>query len=100
MIDILTNLGVGFVACMTVKNLTVLVVGIVMGLLVGVVPGLTRVMGVVLALPCTYEMDITAALVFLPAMYVSGTYGGAFTAILLRIAGEPLDAPLLCDGGA
>lgn len=98
MIDILTNLGAGFLACMTVKNLTVLVVGIVMGLLVGVLPGLTLVMGVVLALPFTYQMDITAALVLLTAMYVSGTYGGAFTAILFRIPGEPLDVPLLWDG--
>ena len=31
-------------------------------------------------------------------MYVTGTYGGAFTAILFRIPGEPIDVPLLWDG--
>ena len=31
-------------------------------------------------------------------MYVSGTYGGAFTAILFRIPGEPIDVPMLWDG--
>lgn len=98
MIDILTQLGAGLINCLTPVNLMMLVVGIVVGLLVGVLPGLTLVMGVVLVLPFTYQMDITASIVLLTAMYVSGTYGGAFTAILFRIPGEPLDVPILWDG--
>jgi putative tricarboxylic transport membrane protein len=70
----------------------------VVGLLIGVLPGLTLVMGVALALPFTYKMDVTASIVLLTAMYVSGTYGGAFTAILFRIPGEPIDVPMLWDG--
>ena len=77
-----------------------LVLGIVVGLLVGVLPGLTLVMGVVLFLPFTYKMDVTDAIVLLTAMYVSGTYGGAFTSILFRIPGEPIHVPLLWDGYA
>ena len=73
--------------------MAMLVVGIVIGLLIGVLPGLTLVMGVALALPFTYKMDVTASIVLLTAMYVSGTYGGAFTAILFRIPGEPIDVP-------
>jgi putative tricarboxylic transport membrane protein len=57
-------------------------------------------MGVVLALPFTYGMPVTPAIILLTAMYLSGTYGGAFTAILFRIPGEPLDVPLLWDGHA
>ena len=98
MTDILIQLGAGFINCLTPANLLMLVLGIVVGLLVGVLPGLTLVMGVILVLPFTYQMDITAALVLLTAMYVSGTYGGAFTAILFRIPGEPLDVPILWDG--
>ena len=75
-----------------------LVAGIVIGLLIGVLPGLTLVMGVALALPFTYKMDVTPSIVLLTAMYVSGTYGGAFTAILFRIPGEPIDVPMLWDG--
>ena len=75
-----------------------LFIGIVIGLLIGVLPGLTLVMGVALALPFTYRMDVTASIVLLTAMYVSGTYGGAFTAILFRIPGEPIDVPMLWDG--
>ncbi len=75
-----------------------LTTGIVLGLLVGVLPGLTLVMGVALALPFTYQMDVTGSIVLLTAMYISGTYGGAFTAILFRIPGEPIDVPMLWDG--
>ena len=95
---ILLQLGHGFIDCMTPLNLVMLFVGIVIGLLIGVLPGLTLVMGVALALPFTYRMDVTASIVLLTAMYVSGTYGGAFTAILFRIPGEPIDVPMLWDG--
>jgi putative tricarboxylic transport membrane protein len=100
MLDTLVQLGAGFVACFNPINLLMLVVGIVVGLLVGVLPGLTLVMGVVLFLPFTYSMDVTASIILLTAMYVSGTYGGAFTSILFRIPGEPIHVPLLWDGYA
>jgi putative tricarboxylic transport membrane protein len=98
MIDILIQLGAGFVQCLTPLNLAMLVIGIVIGLLIGVLPGLTLVMGVALALPFTYRLGVTPSVVLLTAMYVSGTYGGAFTAILFRIPGEPIDVPMLWDG--
>src|SRR3990172_2615601 len=79
-------------------NLLFLTVGIVLGLLVAVLPGLTLVMGVVLALPFTYSMAVTPAIILLTAMYVSGTYAGAWTSILFRVPGEPIDVPLLWDG--
>ncbi len=96
--DILTQLFQGFVNCFTLIHLTMLFVGIVIGLLIGVLPGLTLVMGVALALPFTYQMEVTASIILLGAMYVSGTYGGAFTAILFKIPGEPIDVPMLWDG--
>ncbi|HET7805051.1 MAG TPA: tripartite tricarboxylate transporter permease [Pseudolabrys sp.] len=98
MSHILLQLAHGFIDCLTPLNLLMLFVGIVIGLLIGVLPGLTLVMGVALALPFTYRMDVTASIVLLTAMYVSGTYGGAFTAILFRIPGEPIDVPMLWDG--
>ena len=98
MTDILWQLGAGFIHCLTPLHLAMLVIGIVIGLLIGVLPGLTLVMGVALALPFTYKIDVTASIVLLTAMYVSGTYGGAFTAILFRIPGEPIDVPMLWDG--
>jgi putative tricarboxylic transport membrane protein len=98
MFEILSLLGQGFVNCLQPLHMAMLALGIVIGLLIGVLPGLTLVMGVILALPFTYKMDVTASIILLTAMYVSGTYGGAFTAILYRIPGEPIDVPMLWDG--
>ena len=95
---VLAQLANGFVDVLAPTNLLALVVGLVLGLLVAVLPGLTLVMGVVLALPFTYSMDVTAAIILLTAMYVSGTYAGAWTSILFRVPGEPIDVPLLWDG--
>ncbi|HEY5638152.1 MAG TPA: tripartite tricarboxylate transporter permease [Burkholderiales bacterium] len=96
--DVLAQLAAGFALVLAPTNLLVLFIGLVLGLLVAVLPGLTLVMGVVLALPFTYAMDITPAIILLTAMYVTGTYGGALTAILFRVPGEPIDVPLLWDG--
>jgi putative tricarboxylic transport membrane protein len=96
--ETLTQLAAGFAHVLSPGTLAVLIVGLVLGLLVAVLPGLTLVMGVVLALPFTYAMDVTQAIVLLTAMYVTGTYGGALTAILFRVPGEPIDVPLLWDG--
>ena len=98
MMDVFYNLGLGFAHVFTVANFTALVVGLIVGMIVAVLPGLTLVMGVALVLPFTYGMSITPSIILLTAMYISGTYGGAFTSILFRIPGEPLDVPLLWDG--
>lgn len=95
---ILYNLMVGFSHVLQPTTLLVLFIGVVLGLLVAVLPGLTLVMGVVLALPFTYSMEVIPAIVLLTAMYVSGTYAGAWTSILFRVPGEPIDVPLLWDG--
>ncbi|HEX9672822.1 MAG TPA: tripartite tricarboxylate transporter permease [Burkholderiales bacterium] len=97
-VGVFSQLAVGFVHVFAPANLIALTVGLLAGLLVAVLPGLTLVMGVVLALPFTYKMDVTAAIILLTAMYVSGTYAGAWTSILFRVPGEPIDVPLLWDG--
>jgi putative tricarboxylic transport membrane protein len=75
-----------------------LVLGVVTGMVVGVLPGLTFVMGVLLILPFTYGMETEVGIVLMLAVYVAGTYGGAITSILLHIPGEPNNVPLLWDG--
>ena len=95
---VFNQLLAGFGHVLQPVNFLVLVIGIVLGLLVAVLPGLTLVMGVVLALPFTYSMEVIPAIVLLTAMYVSGTYAGAWTSILFRVPGEPFDVPLLWDG--
>jgi putative tricarboxylic transport membrane protein len=80
------------------QTLGLIVVGVIAGLLVGVLPGLSFVMGVLLLVPLTYNMEAQGAVVLLLAMYVAGTYGGALTAILLKVPGESNDVVLLWDG--
>jgi putative tricarboxylic transport membrane protein len=75
-----------------------LTIGLLIGMAVSIMPGLGLVMGIVLTLPFTYSMDIESAIILLSAIYVAGTYGGCFTAILYKIPGEPSDVPLLWDG--
>ena len=98
--DVLLQLGHGFVHLATPANSLALVMGLVVGMLVAVLPGLTLVMGVVLALPFTYTMQVTPAIILLTAMYVAGTYAGAWTSILFHVPGEPIDVPMLWDGHA
>ena len=64
-------LGLGQIA--TLSNLLVLLLGLIVGMLVAILPGLTLVMGVALALPFTYAMGMIPAVILLTAMYVSGT---------------------------
>jgi putative tricarboxylic transport membrane protein len=98
--EVLQSLAAGFVQVFAPANFAALVVGLVLGLLVAVLPGLTLVMGVVLALPFTYTMQVTPAIILLTAMYVAGTYAGAWTSILFHVPGEPIDVPMLWDGYA
>jgi|DewCreStandDraft_4_1066084.scaffolds.fasta_scaffold15873_4 putative tricarboxylic transport membrane protein len=98
--EVIVNLLQGVANVFAPTNLAVMAIGLVLGMLVAILPGLTLVMGVVLALPFTYKMGVEPALILLTAMYVTGTYAGAITSILFRIPGEPMDVPLLWDGYA
>lgn len=95
---LLTNLGIGFAHVFVPYNLVMLTIGLLVGMAVSIMPGLGLVMGIVLTLPFTYSMDIESSIILLSAIYVAGTYGGCFTAILYKIPGEPSDVPLLWDG--
>jgi hypothetical protein len=59
--EALVHLGNGFLQVLQPANLLVLFIGLVLGMLVAVLPGLTLVMGVVLALPFTYTMELLPA---------------------------------------
>jgi putative tricarboxylic transport membrane protein len=64
------------IASLGLYGLILVVAGVLLGLLVGVLPGLTFVMGVLLLVPFTYSMETGPALILILALYVAGTYGG------------------------
>ncbi len=68
------------------------------GLLVGALPGLGPLMGIILLLPVAIGLPPVAAMGLLIAIFVGGSCGGSISAILLRIPGTPLAAATLFDG--
>ena len=95
MFDLLLS-GVDLVATPTVILLVAL--GCAGGLLVGALPGLGPLMGIILLLPAAFYLPPVAGMGMLIAIYVGGSCGGAISAILLRIPGTPLAAATLLDG--
>lgn len=79
-------------------NLLAIAVGVVAGLCIGALPGLTANLGVALLLPVTFSMDVTAALLMLVSLYTAAIYGGSFAAILLRAPGTSASAATAIDG--
>ncbi|SNS85292.1 tripartite tricarboxylate transporter permease [Tropicimonas sediminicola] len=95
MFDLLIS-GAGLIASPLVIILVAL--GCTGGLLVGALPGLGPLMGIILLLPAAFYLPPVAGMGMLIAIYVGGSCGGAISAILLRIPGTPLAAATLLDG--
>ena len=72
--------------------------GVLGGIVIGVLPGLGPLLGIVLLTPFAMHMEAGAGLSLLLGVFVGGTFGGAVTAILLRIPGTPIAAATLLDG--
>ena len=88
----------GFVVLMTWKTLTLMMVGLVLGIFVGVLPGLGGPNGVAILLPLTFTMDPTSAIVMLSCIYWGALFGGAITSILFNIPGEAWSVATTFDG--
>ncbi|MBR7890113.1 tripartite tricarboxylate transporter permease [Marinomonas sp. A79] len=95
MIDHLFN---GLLTALSFDILPILIFGVVGGITLGAMPGLTATMGVAILLPFTFGMDSTAALVMLIGVYIGGIYGGSIAAILLNTPGTPASAASVLDG--
>lgn len=86
------------VSLLTVKMLGLMIVGVVVGLVFGAIPGLTSTMAVAMILPVTFTMDSVTGMTFLMALYVGGISGGLISAILLKIPGTPSSIATCFDG--
>ena len=88
----------GFQVVFTFENLAACVLGAILGLIVGAMPGIGSLAGVALLLPLTYAFNPTTAIIMLGALYYSNMYGGAFSAILLNIPGDSPAVMTAVDG--
>ena len=75
-----------------------LVIGVLGGMLVGALPGLSASMAVALLIPVTFQMSPAAGLVLLVSVYTSAIYGGSVTACLIHTPGTPSSAATALDG--
>ena len=98
MTELLSNLLVGFQNALTVANLGYCFLGVLIGTLVGVLPGLGPVATLALLLPLTYALDPAAAVIMLAGIYYGSQYGGSTTAILMNIPGEAASLVTCIDG--
>ncbi len=92
------NLLLGFQVAFSPTGLFVAVLGIVLGTIVGVLPGLGGANGIAILLPLTFTMDPTSAIILLTCIYWGGLFGGAITSILFNIPGEPWSVATTFDG--
>lgn len=96
--DLINHLAIGFTTAFTLSNLIYCFVGVVLGTLIGVLPGLGPVATLAMLLPITYALDPTSALIMLAGIYYGSQYGGSTTAILVNLPGESASVVTCIDG--
>jgi putative tricarboxylic transport membrane protein len=96
--DEINNLLHGFSVALTLPNLVYMLVGITLGVLIGVLPGLGGANGIAILLPLTFSMNPTSAIIMLSCIYWGALFGGAITSILFNIPGEPWSVATTFDG--
>ena len=92
------NLMDGFGIVFSAYHLGLMAVGVLLGILVGVLPGLGAPNGVSLLIPLTFTMDPISAIILLTSMYWGALFGGSTTSILFNIPGEPSSVATTFDG--
>jgi TctA family transporter len=96
--DILNNLLMGFSVAATASNLVYCFVGVTLGTLIGVLPGIGPSATLAMLLPMTFGLPATTSLIMLAGIFYGAQYGGSTTAILVNLPGEASSAVTTLDG--
>jgi putative tricarboxylic transport membrane protein len=96
--DVFADLGQGILALLTVQNVLLLGAGVLLGMVVGVMPGLGPSAGLAILLPLTFALDPTGAIIMLAAVYYGAMYGGTITSVLINTPGESATVASTFDG--
>jgi putative tricarboxylic transport membrane protein len=94
----LENLLLGFSVSLSLTNLFYCFVGVGLGVIVGVLPGLGSAATIAMLLPITYYLEATPAIIMLAGIWYGSMFGGAVTAILLNIPGQSTAVMTALDG--
>lgn len=96
--DLLANLSIGLASAFTLENLFYCFAGVLLGTLIGVLPGIGTVATIAMLLPVTFGLPSVAALIMLSGIYYGAQYGGSTTAILINLPGESSSVVTAIDG--
>ena len=96
--EILGLLYDGFLIALQPINITVVIIGVIIGLFIGAMPGLGSVNGVAILIHMTFLVPPTRAIIFLAALYYGAMYGGAISSIMLGIPGASTAVATTFDG--
>jgi len=101
--DELQSLVHGFGVALSLQNIGLMFVGVILGVIIGVLPGLGGANGVAILLPLTFSMaqlpgGTTSAIILLSCIYWGALFGGAITSVLFNIPGEPWSVATTFDG--
>ena len=98
LLESLYNLQIGLGVTLQPYALLMMTVGLLLGLVIGVLPGLGGTAGVAIMLPLAFLVPRDVGIIFLAAIYWGALYGGVITSILFAIPGEPWSVALIFDG--
>ena len=93
-----SNLALGFGVALTPINLMYCLVGVILGTLIGVLPGIGPVATIAMLLPVTFSLSPITALIMLAGIYYGAQYGGSTSAILVNLPGESSSVVTCLDG--
>lgn len=100
--DVLSSLGgniaIGLETALSGSNLFYCFIGVLLGTIIGVIPGIGAIAAISMLFPITFHLDPTSALIMLAGIWYGSTYGGSTAAILLNIPGTPSTAVTALDG--
>jgi putative tricarboxylic transport membrane protein len=96
--DLIDNLGLGFATAASPENLLFCLIGVILGTLIGVLPGIGATATIAMLLPITFQLEPVSSLIMLAGIYYGAQYGGSTTAILINMPGESSSAVTAIDG--
>ncbi|MBE0402474.1 Tricarboxylate transport membrane protein TctA [Halomonas citrativorans] len=96
--DFFGNLSLGLHTALSLSNLFFCFVGVFLGTLLGVIPGVGVLAAISMLFPITFHMEVTSALIMLAGIWYGTSYGGSTASILLNVPGTPANAVVCLDG--
>ena len=96
--SVIHNLSIGFGVALSLQNLMYCFIGVLLGTLIGVLPGIGPVATIAMLLPVTFNLSPISALIMLAGIYYGAQYGGSTTSILVNLPGEASSVITCIDG--